>query len=740
MSELKNLTGKALDTVRQEGIGQLGRLAGAYMKKRMRQQKRKDTMETYYDVLFINGCDARLPHPGRYRVSHQREQLEANGITSQEVYFADLDLRQVRQYSVFVFFRCPWTETIGEFVQKAKSYGKTVLYDIDDLVFDTKYTDTIPYVNSLDAPERKAYDDNVRAYGQLLDLCQGAVTTTAALAEALKNHVPEVLINRNRASEAMMQLSAAAWKERKKCPDDGKVRLGYFSGSITHNPDIEMILPVLEELMEQYRNLELVTVGELELPTGLRKFGERILVKPFTDWKNLPRMICEVDINLAPLEDTVFNRAKSENKWMEAALVQVVTVASDLGAFAETIQNGVTGYLCSSQEEWKNCLSMLIEQKELRQAVGYRAWERCRREYLTLYTGKELSDFIRSHRRKNAGILLPALNISGGIMVAMWHAIFLRESGYDVTILSENTRETACTFENQEFPVLPLKEGAVNGYFQKMIATMWVTEKWLHKFPNIKEKYYLVQNYETDFYEPGSIYRTMANATYCQNGIRYVTISRWCQNWLKDRFGQESVYAPNGLNTTAFTWKRRDYTGKIRILIEGDCGAEHKNVDEAFQIVENLDPDQFEIWYLSYNSSPKDWYRVDRFFQKIPFAQVPKVYQECHILLKTSVLESFSYPPLEMMATGGIAVVRPNGGNAEYLRDGENCLLYDPKNPEEAVACIYRIVEDTELRTKLLEGGKQTAGIRDWKNVKQEILNLYDDSFWNNRENRKYEK
>ena len=131
---------------------------------------------------------------------------------------------------------------------------------------------------------------------------------------------------------------------------------------------------------------------------------------------------------------------------------------------------------------------------------------------------------------------------------------------------------------------------------------------------------------------------------------------------------------------------------------------------------------------------------MDRFFQKIPFAQVPKVYQECHILLKTSVLESFSYPPLEMMATGGIAVVRPNGGNAEYLRDGENCLLYDPKNPEEAVACIYRIVEDTELRTKLLEGGKQTAGIRDWKNVKQEILNLYDDSFWNNRENRKYEK
>lgn len=735
MSELKNLTGKALDTVRKEGVGQLGRLAGAYIKKRIRQQKRKETTEMYYDVLFINGCDARLPHPGRYRVSHQREQLEANGITSREVYFADLELNQVRQYSVFVFFRCPWTKKIGEFVQKAKSYGKAVLYDIDDLVFDTKYTDTIPYVNSLTASERKAYDDNVRAYGQLLDLCQGAVTTTAALAEALKDHVSEVLINRNRASETMMQLSLEALNERKKGRDDGKVRLGYFSGSITHNPDMEMILPVLVELMERYKNLELVTVGELELPPNLRQFGERIIVKPFTDWKNLPRMISEVDINLAPLEDTVFNRAKSENKWMEAALVQVVTVASDLGAFAESIRDGVTGYLCGSQEEWKSCLSRLIEQKELRDAVGYRAWEYCRKEYLTMYTGKELSAFIRSHRRKNAGILLPALNISGGIMVAMWHGVFLREAGYDVTIFSENTRETACMFENQEFPVIPLKAGVVKGHFHKMIATMWVTEKWLHEFSNVKDKYYLVQNYETDFYEPGSMYRTMANSTYCQEEIRYVTISRWCQEWLKDTFGQEAVYAPNGLNTDAFAWKERDYSGKIRILIEGDCGAEHKNVDEAFRIVQNLDPEKFEIWYLSYNSRPKDWYKVDRFFQKIPFEQVPRVYQECHILLKTSILESFSYPPLEMMATGGIAVVRPNGGNREYLRDGENCLLYDPENPKEAVACIHRILEDEQLRFTLVAGGKQTARTRDWKDVKQKILNLYEDSLWNNMEN-----
>ena len=54
-------------------------------------------------------------------------------------------------------------------------------------------------------------------------------------------------------------------------------------------------------------------------------------------------VIAEMDINLAPLEDTIFNRAKSENKWIEAALVKVVTIASDVGAFHDCIEDGKTG-------------------------------------------------------------------------------------------------------------------------------------------------------------------------------------------------------------------------------------------------------------------------------------------------------------------------------------------------------------------------------------------------------------
>ena len=82
---------------------------------------------------------------------------------------------------------------------------------------------------------------------------------------------------------------------------------------------------------------------------------------------------------------------------------------------------------------------------------------------------------------------------------------------------------------------------------------------------------------------------------------------------------------------------------------------------------------------------------MDKFFNRVPYEKVPEIYAQSDILIKTSLLESFSYPPLEMMATGGYVLAVPNGGNIEYLKDNENCLLYKAGNiskaepePEEA--------------------------------------------------------
>ena len=190
---------------------------------------------------------------------------------------------------------------------------------------------------------------------------------------------------------------------------------------------------------------------------------------------------------------------------------------------------------------------------------------------------------------------------------------------------------------------------------------------------------------------------------------------------------KKGKYVSNGIDFDKYKSHKRDLINKkIRILIEGDCNAKYKNVDESFKIIENLDRNKYEVWYLTNNGQPKEWYKLDKFLNSIPHDQVINIYEECDILLKSSWLESFSYPPLEMMATGGYVIVVLNGGNKEYLKDGENCTIYKLGDINDAINSINRLVSDKQLQKHLYENGLITAQKRDWKNFKDKIISLYE--------------
>ncbi len=767
MANIRRLAGKTLQSLSKEGLRKTGEKAKQYLNRRREEQKEGTYLDgCFRDVLFINGCDETLPHPGRYRVSHQREQLESLGVSTGEVYFQNLRTEALRCYRTFVFFRCPCTQTIEEFVETAKKLNKTVLYDVDDLVIDTLYTDQIAYLDSMTEKERCAYDENVRSMGKLLRLCDGAVTTTKTLAEELRNYVPKVFINRNVASEEMVKLSQEALKEQrrtkgahpaadarkksaamsqngrektlagtnKKTPEtDGDlkepiVRLGYFSGSITHNEDLQMILPVLVKLLSEYPSLHLRLAGELSLPDKLLPFRGQIETVPFTDWRELPRMIAGVDINLAPLTDTVFNQAKSENKWLEAALVKVPTVASRLGAFAEMLENGKTGLLCKGLSEWEGALRALIESNKYRAQIGEAAFAFCMRSCVTAYTGQGLWQFLKEQERENIAFFLPGFQVSGGVMVALQHAKILQKAGWDVQLFSiaDEGKERWYEFEGSLFPVLNVHDCLVLGRIDQGVATMWSTLDWVEKCRTICRRSYLVQNFEPGFYAPGDPLRLKARSTYArEDSLRYLTVSRWCAGWLYESFGQKAKYAPNGLCAEKFPVRRRDLSGRIRILIEGDCTAPHKNVDESFRIVKRLGRKDFEVWYMAYHGTPKQWYPLDSFFSEVPYGKVQEIYSQCDILIKSSILESFSYPPLEMMATGGYVVAAKNDGSREYLEDGVNCLTYPAGDISAAVQAVRKICRDSTLQDHLFENGLKTARERDWDLLRSRIVALY---------------
>ena len=713
---------KTVITMQKEGVNGVTEKTKKYFKRRRNLKYRNH----YRDFLFINGCS--LEHPSRYRVTHQIEQLNYVGYSCEEVWYEKLTMDMVKFYRGFIFYRCPSTPLILEFIDKAKSYNKTTFFDIDDLVIDEKYVKTIKYLDEMSKEDYAIYMDGVNRMQETLKKCDYGITTTKTLARELENYVPEVYINRNVSSEKMLEISESIIKENEKNgKDDDKIYLGYMSGSITHNPDFELISPIIKKLLKKYDNVYLSVVGFLDVPENLKEVEHKIVKKDFVDWKKLPKLISELDINLVPLEESVFNEAKSENKWVEAGLVKTVTVASAVGPFKDFIKNGETGYLCTNENEWEETLEKLIQDKNLRNKIAEKTYNIVRKENVTAYTGMGLARFLESKLKENILFVLPSTNISGGVNVVKKHCNILRDYGYDVTVLSMDFDDDNISYEGKEINTVSINKTFIHAYFKKAVGTLWSTMDFIKGYHKIKEKKYLVQNFETDFYETGDYFKNMANLTYnFFNNTEYLTISKWCEDWLRNKYFKEVKFAPNGINISLFPFKERNFEeNKIKILVEGNSEDYYKNVDESFKIIEKLNPEKYEIIYLSYKGKPKNWYKVDKFYNKVPHEEVSKIYSEAHILLKSSILESFSYPPLEMMATGGVSVVVPNGGNVEYLENEHNCLFYEQGNIEEAVKCVERITNDKELRDKLIKNGLITAKGRDWKNIEEKIIELY---------------
>ena len=77
----------------------------------------------------------RPPTLRRYRVEHQREQLELWGVSTGEVHYLSVSPLDAERADVFVIYRCAVSEQVEEFVRRAHELGKRVYFDVDDLVW-----------------------------------------------------------------------------------------------------------------------------------------------------------------------------------------------------------------------------------------------------------------------------------------------------------------------------------------------------------------------------------------------------------------------------------------------------------------------------------------------------------------------------------------------------------------------------------------------------------------------------
>jgi glycosyltransferase involved in cell wall biosynthesis/2-polyprenyl-3-methyl-5-hydroxy-6-metoxy-1,4-benzoquinol methylase len=338
-------------------------------------------------VLMISGSLGTME---RYRCVHAQEQIELYGFRCDVIPMTNLSVPLlVPEYDLVILHRVPRSEFIDAIVQSARSHQKIVVFDVDDLVFDSDVLGHIDALQYMEPAQRALYEDGVVRYRGTLELCDAAIVSTDYLVQAVSKFGKPAWVHRNALNFELLEISERAFRARPRASD--KVVIGYASGTRTHNRDFREVEPALERILETYPQTEVWILGYLDLADRWSRWAPRVKRVPFVPWRELPHRLAQLDINLAPLEmGNPFCLAKSELKYIEAAAVGVPTVSSAMGSFEVAIRSGDNGVLVKQSEEWFAALEQLVRHPTLREAMGARARADTLRRYHPATRGAEL--------------------------------------------------------------------------------------------------------------------------------------------------------------------------------------------------------------------------------------------------------------------------------------------------------------------------------------------------------------
>ncbi|HEX7276336.1 MAG TPA: glycosyltransferase, partial [Acidimicrobiales bacterium] len=337
-------------------------------------------------VLFMVGIEGA---PLRYRARLPAEALALLGIDSDVRHYRHPDVpRLAAQADAVVVYRVPATVEVLAVIESVRDRGVPVVFDVDDLIFDPDVASEIPALEILPREEAALWLEGVRRYRTTMEACDAFVGTTAALCR----HATEVtgLPAFRFPNGVGVLLGVASDEALRRGRQPGPPRVGYVSGTNTHDLDWAHVEPAIVEILTRHPGVELWLAGLVSPSSALDPFARRVVRIPFLPWRELPRLLRQIDVNLAPLAPgSRFNQSKSAIKWLEAALVETATVASPTEPFMEAITPEVTGLLASGPQEWTEAVDRLLDDDALRQSIGRHA----RREALLRW-----SPHLQAHR------------------------------------------------------------------------------------------------------------------------------------------------------------------------------------------------------------------------------------------------------------------------------------------------------------------------------------------------------
>jgi glycosyltransferase involved in cell wall biosynthesis len=281
-----------------------------------------------------------------------------------------------------------WEQEAGDLINKLKSIGVTVIYDIDDDAF------AVPRMNpayaqwgtdggqilrwyhwlnkqppfSPETPEvARAY--NRRMIDGLVRCCQlaDAVTvTTEALAKVYRRYNKNGYVIPN-------QMSAAHWINVRPVPHPGERWFGW-AGSRTHYEDLMPMTDAVQEALRRVPDSYFVLLGFPEMAEKMGLPPERVRSFAYMPIDQYRDVLAGIEVVWAPSTDIRFNHGKSDIRCLESWMTLNPVVASEV-TYGPTVRQAGGGYVAKSPKDWTNYTVKLLTDEEHRKAMALKGLE-----------------------------------------------------------------------------------------------------------------------------------------------------------------------------------------------------------------------------------------------------------------------------------------------------------------------------------------------------------------------------
>ncbi len=189
-------------------------------------------------------------------------------------------------------------------------------------------------------------------------MCHAVQTSTQPLAEAFKEHNTEVGLFEN-------QLYAMPEPVVK---DANNIRV--FFGALNRKDAWEPLIESYNRVLMANPKLKPVVLHDKEFYDALETENKEF--RPAREYDQYLRILHSCDICLQPLDDTKFNRHKSDIKFVEAGAGGLAVIASPV-VYNNTILHEQTGLIAETPDEWENAFTRLARDAVLRKYLGENA-------------------------------------------------------------------------------------------------------------------------------------------------------------------------------------------------------------------------------------------------------------------------------------------------------------------------------------------------------------------------------